>query len=142
MTKSILLGALFLSTTASAGIYTGNPDLTFKVDRPQHDLKSAIVEVESVRVYACDGKPTDYVVDQTVDLVVGLTLTINGGDLCSAEMVFASEMYTYGNKFVVASAEASITVDLDQLSGTVIPVQLVAGFMPFPESGPMLTPSI
>lgn len=143
MFRSLPLFALALSTSASAGIYTGMPDMTFTAGRHDNDLISAIAEVDGVRIHNCGGGYTDYGVGDTVDLVKGFTITINGGNLCAAEIFWDSDIYITGGGFTLKSSPSSTIVDLDPLApGYLNPFSVVSGTMPNPENAPYVGPSV
>ena len=86
---TILMGASLLGTPAHAWQWTGNPTLTLWVDREvTSDLDSADVGLGEVRVHRCEGGYDAYPVDDEVDLVEGLSVSIEGGDLCGVSVWF------------------------------------------------------
>ena len=132
-----------VSTTASAGIYTGTPDLGFHADRDANDFLAGTAKVDFVRVYNCGGGHTDYAMGTTEDPVLGFSVQINGGDLCSAEVFWNSSVYITGKGFTLKASPSSTVVDLDPLkAGEITPFSVVAGEMDDMADGPVLVPTV
>src|SRR5262245_55895116 len=88
-----LLAVLLVASPAEAIIYVGNPvNLSFYVDRAQHDLVEGSVVLDTVRVRACGGGYTDYEVDALIDPVAGYDLDIAGGDYCGVSLYWSTDM--------------------------------------------------
>ncbi len=141
MTKylSAAVAALFLTSTASAGIYTGNPSVVFQIDRKNQDLIAAVADVNRVRIHACDGGHQDYIIDDTYDFVKGMTVVINGGDLCYAEVIWDSKVVITGNTFTAISSQYSSMIDIDPITPTDLEnVSVVSGNMPDPSNEPFI----
>jgi hypothetical protein len=143
MYTSFLLAALAFSTTASAGIYTGNPNVNFQATRADMDFIAGTADVQFVRIHNCDGSHDDYDVVATVDPVLGFDVTVSGGDLCAAEVFWGSNVYITGKSFTLKAAPGSTVVDLAPLNDAdLTPFAVVAGSMPNPEQGPLLVPTV
>ena len=79
------LGALFLSASARAGIYEGNPGLTLSLSG---DAKILAVDawLDEVTLFGCDGREVTVVVAEEVDLVDGITIEVPRGLCCEVEV--------------------------------------------------------
>lgn len=109
-----LLGLALFALPAGATLYTGSPKLKLRVDRPQGDYVDGVATVDEVVVYPCGGGSTTYVVDATVDPVVGFIVPIDPGDLCSAEVVWGSSITIDGPAYTVATNPGTTTLVLDE----------------------------
>lgn len=87
---------LLLVPSASAIIYGGNPELTLQVTRPTGDLDDGGVLLHKVRLVACGGGWTDFVIDETIDPVVGYTLDVSAGDWCTARFYWDNDLILNG----------------------------------------------
>ena len=98
MTLSFSLLALLsnLPAISSAIVHGGNPNVHFHVDQAPGYLTQGSVDLDKVRVEYCAGGFSDYTVDETIDPVAGFDLSISGGDLCSIELFWDSEMMLDG----------------------------------------------
>jgi hypothetical protein len=130
-----LAGLALHAAPAGATLYTGNPDLGFRVDRPQGDYTDGEVVLDKVRVHHCGGGSTDYDIDETVDPVEGYSLTISGGDHCGVTWFWDSDLDIDGSgsygTFTVRFSEASTGVTLDTEIDPVAltPYEVVSGTM-------------
>ncbi|MCB9673446.1 MAG: hypothetical protein H6736_24700 [Alphaproteobacteria bacterium] len=132
MSKGLLalgtLGMLTLGTPAHAAIYSGNPATTFRIDRPQGDLTDGDVNVYKLRIHYCGGGYTDYSVKQWVDPVDGFSVTINGGNLCSATVFWDSDIVLHGNGFEIVAEPTLTSVSLDPIKDAdVLPWHVTEG---------------
>jgi hypothetical protein len=132
--------ALLLSTTASAGIYFGHTGIILTVERPQADFHEAVAQVDKVRIHHCGRAGyDDYEVKDMVDFTEGLELTISGGDLCSAEVFWDSDLVVTGSGFTVQADPASSAVPFaPEADAAITPWAVTMGAMPSPTSGPRL----
>ncbi len=142
MNKFFLLAALTVSSTASAGIYTGTPIINFQASRMDMDFIAGTAEIEFVRIHSCNGGYDDYAVGTTEDPVEGFSITVDGGDLCDAEVFWDSSVYITGKSFTLKAAPSSTLVTLDSAGADLTPFALVAGSMPNPDQGPVLTATV
>lgn len=85
------------SAPAHAVVYGGNPEITFKVDRAQHDFTTGDVDLTKVRMERCDGSWTDYTVNASPDPIVGYSLHFTAGDYCGATWYWSSVMLLDGS---------------------------------------------
>lgn len=112
-----LLGAtalLALAPPAHAAVYSGNPDLDFRVDRAEGDLVDGNVLLNKLRITRCDGTWVDYPINKWVDPVAGFTKRdVIGGNLCLATWYLTSTMVVAHDDFVVQTDTPTLVVDLD-----------------------------
>lgn len=112
-----LLGATLLAlapSAAQATIYTGNPDLEFRVDRAEGDLIDGSVLLNKLRITRCDGTWVDYTINKWIDPVAGFTKRdVIGGNLCLATWTLTSTMVVAHDDFVLQTDAATLVVDLD-----------------------------
>ncbi len=104
--------ALSLSLPARAVVYTGNPDLGFRVDRPADDYVDGVVLLETIRVHHCGGGFTDVDVDLTIDPVAVTWVPIPAGNHCAVTWFWGSVLDVNGPSWTVRYAEATTTVTL------------------------------
>lgn len=124
MNRAIGILALVLVSTfagiASGAIYTGNPVLSLRVDRPQHDLVSGDVGLSTVRMEYCGGGYTDYAVGTTIDPVDGYSLPVSSGDYCGVTLLWSGTMTLYGSNFTLAHSASATYLPLDTSPSTVL----------------------
>jgi len=109
---SILVGLGF-AVDASAVIYLGNPELGFRVDRPQGDYIDGSVTLDKVVVHHCGGGSTTYPVDETVDPVAGHQLDIDAGNHCSVTFHWDSVIEVDGPGYTVEHSASTTSLLLD-----------------------------
>jgi hypothetical protein len=121
---SLLALVLTFAHNADAAIYSGNPEIVFKVDRAAHDLTAAAVTVDKIRVNYCGGGYTDYSVGHDADLVAGWSIIVSGGDFCGIRAYWTSvisiESDTFGLEYDHAYTDVSV--------GSTIPPVALAPF--------------
>ena len=133
MTLAISLLALLsnLPATTSAIVHGGNPNLHIHVDQAQGYLTQGSVDLDHVRVAYCGGGFSDYTVADSIDPVAGFDLTISGGDLCSVELFWDSEMMLDG-----VGPQGAFSLSFDQTSTWIaLPAQPQALTPWTPETG-------
>jgi hypothetical protein len=126
---------LSTANEAHAVIYTGNPDLGFRVDRPADDYIDGTVDLAKVRVHHCAGGYTDYTVDDTIDPVQVNHVAIAAGNECGLTFYWDSNLDIdgYGSlgAFTVRYSEATtyvpLSTDIDPVALT--PYTVVSGSM-------------
>ncbi len=84
----------FILSQAHAYIFIGNPGTTISVD-PAGGLTEAEATVDAIRVHKCGGGYTTFDIDETVDLIAGITIDIQPGDLCGVSVDWGSDV-TFG----------------------------------------------
>jgi hypothetical protein len=135
---ALLAGAALVSHQAQAAWWAGNPDLSFRIDRPAGGFVDGDVYVHKVRVHHCDGSYQDRTVNQWVDPIAGHTVRINGGDLCSATWYWDSDFDINGTGFSLRAWPDTTSVNLEAIK----PVDLVpykyGGSPPQPHQEPVL----
>jgi hypothetical protein len=107
-----MLVLLSLARPADAVIYIGNPEMSFRVDRPQGDYVSGSVDLDKVRVHYCSGSTTDVTVGQTIDPVAGATVPLPAGDLCAVTFYWSTDLDVDGPAYTVRYSGATTTVTL------------------------------
>lgn len=133
------VAALLASSTAFGGIFAGSPDPSFRIVRPTDDLLGGTVEIAAVHIHHCDGQVATYPVDETIDPVKGFQLSIDGGDLCHAEIEWSSPTYLLGPKFTLKADTSSTVVSFQHGATTDLTnLQVAAGLLPQPELAPRL----
>lgn len=141
MSRALVFLGLAVGSSASAGIYTGTPSFDFQITRASADFVEGSVVVEGVRIHKCGGGHDDYAIDDTFDPVKGFSVTVNGGDLCSAEVFWDSDIEIEGSGFDLEATPATTSVALDageNIDNTVTPWKVVAGSMPSSSDEPVL----
>jgi len=106
--------ALCLPVAARAVTFYGNPDLTFRVDRPQDDYIDGEVTLDKVVVHHCGGGSTTYQVDEEVDPVAGHTVAIDPGDHCTATYHWDSNLTVDGPTYTVGHNQSTTTITFDE----------------------------
>jgi hypothetical protein len=106
----LLLTALALP--AEALVYSGNPNLDFRVDRPADDYQYGSVILDKIRINHCAGGYTDVAVNDTIDPVALQSVAIPAGDHCSVTFYWSSWMDITGPTYVVRYAQSTTTVTL------------------------------
>jgi hypothetical protein len=127
--------ALLAAPDAHALVYTGNPVLEFRVDRPSDDYLTGSVTLDMVRVHHCGGGSTDYQVDKDIDPVEVNAVAIDAGDHCSITLYWDSTLDIDGDgslgTFTVRYAESttSMTLSTDIEPVALTPYSVVSGSM-------------
>lgn len=131
----MLLSLSLLALDAHAFVFLGNPDVGFRVDRPQGDYVDGSVILEKLRIHHCGGGYTDYTVDKVVDPVEGYDVTISGGDHCYATWFWDSDMEIDGDgvagpytvEYTGSTATVTLSNDIDWVA--LSPWSVVSGTM-------------
>ncbi|MDP2304734.1 MAG: hypothetical protein Q8P18_01740 [Pseudomonadota bacterium] len=106
---------------AHAAIYSGNPELWIKVDRPAHDFVEGGVVLHEIQTHTCAGGLATYVYDVAIDPVAGWSTQVGGGNLCGITLVWGSPLGIDGPAYAVVYSEEVTEV---LLGATIPPVAL------------------
>lgn len=135
MLRSVLVSFLFVSPSARAVVFTGNPNVGFRVDRPQGDYLEGSVGLDKLRVVHCGGGSTDYAVGQTIDPVAGFSVAIDAGDHCGLVFFWDTDLDIDGDgsqgAFTVRATEDTTSVTIAEPISPVAfsPWSVVSGSM-------------
>lgn len=130
---AVLLPLTLLPMNATAWTFTGTPVANIWVDRSANDLQDANVTVDSIRVHKCAGGYNTYNVDQALDLVNTLTVSIDAGDYCgvSVQMGTTMRIQQENGGFIVDYEEFNTSIELDGPDGTgsaaLLPLEVIEG---------------
>jgi hypothetical protein len=122
---------LLLAANAHAIVYMGNPEVGFRVDRPQGDYVDGSVTLDKLVVHHCGGGSTTYEVDATVDPVAGHHVAIDAGKHCGLTFYWASVIEVNGPSYVVEhdAATTSVTLSEDIAPVLLSPCDVTSGSM-------------
>jgi hypothetical protein len=124
--SSLVFVLLAAATPAWAVIYTGNPDMSFRVDRTEHDFVGGDVYLQKFRMHYCGGGYSDYTVNASVDPAAGYNHAVSPGDYCGIT-------FFWGSSLEIEGANNAFLIDFDATStylqlGTPIPPATLAPF--------------